>query len=145
MIRASTLTRTRTRLLHAGFVLVLVSPALRNIDSFPLSTQPMYAGARSATARLATVIGRDATGAPRRLSMRIVAASDDPLIAESSVARSIRDGRAAELCRTVVGRIPLRPPVVSIEVVWEQVDVVAMARGAERFGTLEVAARCDVP
>ena len=128
----------------AAFVLVLVSPALRNVDSFPLSTQPMYANDRAATARLATVIGRDASAAPLRLSMRIAAATDDPLIAQSSVARSIRSDRATELCRTVADRIPLRSPVVSIEVVWEKVDVVAMARGAERFGTLEVAARCDV-
>ncbi len=146
MIHASTRAwkPKRKRLMLAAFVLVLLSPALRNVDSFPLSTQPLYANDRAATARLATVIGRDASGAPLRLSMRIAAATDDPLIAQSSVARSIRDGRATELCRHVAKRIPLRSPMVSIEVVREQVDVMAMARGAERFGTLKVVARCDV-
>lgn len=105
----------------AAFLLVLVSPALRNVDSFPLSTQPMYANDRAATARLATVIGRDESGALRRLSMRVAAATDDPLIAQSAVARSIRKGRAIELCRTVADRIPLRSAVATIEVVWDNV------------------------
>ncbi len=133
----------RRRLLLAAFVLVLISPALRDVDSFPLSTQPMYANDRASTARLATVIGRDSSGAPRRLSMRIAAATDDPLIAQSTVARSIRRGQATELCRAVADRIPLRSPLVWIEVGWETVDVVAMVRGVERFGAMEVAAQCD--
>lgn len=135
---------SRRRLLLAAFVLVLISPALRDRDSFPLSTQPMYANERASTARLATVIGRDRSGAPHRLSMRIAAATDDPLIAQSSVARSIRVGRAEELCRTVANRIPTGSGLVSIEVVREQIAVRAMARGVQRFGTFEVAARCDV-
>ncbi len=134
----------RRRLLLTAFVVVLVSPALRNVDSFPLSTQPMYANNRASTARLATVIGRDPSGALQRLSLRTVAATDDPLIAQSAVARSIRDGRADELCRTVAGRIPERSPVVGVDVVWETVDVVAMARRDQRFGSFEVKATCNV-
>lgn len=137
----------RRRVLLAAFVLVLVSPALRNVDSFPLSTQPMYANDRASTARLATVIGRDAGGGPRRLSMRSIATTDDPLIAQSRVARSIRSGHADELCRAVAGRVSQPTSVTSltsIEVVWERVDVVAMARGIQRFGTFETAATCSV-
>jgi hypothetical protein len=135
---------TRQRVAGVAFVLVLVSPALRNVDSFPLSTQPMYASARSSTARLATVIGRGKNGAPVRLSMRIVGATDDPLIAQSAIAQSIRNGRAKELCQTVANRIAEPSPVGSVEVVWETVDVIAMSTGVELFGRLEVAARCNV-
>ena len=136
--------RRLRRLLLALFVLLLVSPALRNVDSFPLSTQPMYASNRPSTARLATVIGRDNSGAPRRLSLRVVAATDDPLIAQSSVGRSIRAGRATEVCRAVADRLTPKSVVVSVEVVWETVDVVAMARMVQRFGTFNVEAKCAV-
>lgn len=134
----------RRRLALGVFVVVLTSPSVRNVDSFPLSTQPMYANNRGPTARLATVIGRDITGAPRRLSMRIAAATDDPLIAQSRVARSTRSSRPDGLCRTVADRIPAKSPIVSIEVVWEEVDLVAMTQDPTSFGELEVAAQCLV-
>lgn len=131
-------------MLLAVFVVVLVSPALRGRDSFPLSTYPMYATDRGRTANLATVIGRRGDGSRVRLSLRVVAATDDPLIAQSAVADAIRSGRAAAWCRGSSERVTDRE-VVRVEVVREGVDVVAMARGRQAFGAIEVAASCGVP
>jgi hypothetical protein len=131
------------------FVVVLVSPALRGRDSFPLSTYPMYAQDRGRTAELATVVGRRADGSLVRLGLRIVADTDDPLIAQSSVRRAIASGRAGAWCRAAArrlgpagGRAGGRAGVVEVRVVRERVDVVAMARGAQPVGELVVEASC---
>lgn len=139
----------------AVFVAVLASPALRNRDSFPLSTYPMYARDRGRTAELATVVGRRPDGSLVRLGLRIVADTDDPLIAQSSVRRAIDSGRAGAWCRAAArrlgptgrtgGRAGGRSGVVELRVVRERVDVVAMARGAQAVGELVVEASCPAP
>ncbi len=128
----------------ALFVVVLVSPALRDRDSFPLSTQPMYAHDRGRVAELATVVGRDRDGRLVRLSLGAIADTDDPLIAQSTARDAIRRGDADELCRTVAGRVRDRDGLVRVEVVRERVDVVAMADGSQPVGRLTVVASCPV-
>ena len=49
--------------------LVLISPSLRNHDSFPLSTYPIYASARTREATFVTAHGEGADGSARRLSI----------------------------------------------------------------------------
>lgn len=122
----------------------VASPALRDRDSFPLSTYPMYATVRGERFEVATVVGRDAEGSTHRLSLGEIAQVDDPLLAQARVARSVAAGRAAELCREVAARAARRsdgPPVRSLAVVTETHDtgrwladdpsVVAVATHAE--------------
>ena len=52
---------------------VLISPALRDHDSFPLSTYPVYASARAREATFVTAQGRRVDGSVQRLSMEVIA------------------------------------------------------------------------
>jgi len=121
----------------------IVSPALRDHDSFPLTTYPMYDGTRGRVVSIATAVGLDRSGQSRYLSLRTVADTDDPLIAESTVRSAIGRQRAAELCRDIAGRAPAS--IVTIEVVDERHDVVARASGDDSLLGRSVHARCAVP
>jgi hypothetical protein len=126
-------------------LVAVVSPALRDHDSFPLSTYPMYAGTRPDTVSLATAAGIDATGERTRLSLRAIARTDDPLIGQATVERAIDGGSASTLalCREVAGRVP--DGVVRVEVVTERHDVVALAAGRDSLVDRTVHATCEVP
>ena len=84
------------------------------------------------------------SGAPtarrRRLSMDVIARTDDPLIAASRVADAVAAGRADELCAEIAGRAP--SDVVAVIVVRERHDVVDGARGEDSLlsasGSLDV-------
>ena len=132
----------------AAVVAALLVPVLRDRDSFPLSTQPMYATARDGFEWLPSARGVDGgTGAQLRLSMAIVAETDDPLIAESRLEQAIRSDRATELCDEVAERVAVDPglrQVNLVEVVTEHLDLVAfVADGAAPLGA-RVHARCEV-
>ena len=121
----------------------LVLPAVRNRDSFPLSTYPMYAGTRDAVETLPTVIGLDRSGEARRLSSTTVARTDDPLIATSLLRTAIRTDRADALCAEIAARAP--EGTVTVEVVEERLDLVARVQGDDAVLDRLVHARCSVP
>jgi hypothetical protein len=132
--------RWRRRLITAAAIVAVASPALRDHDSIPLSTYPMYATARGDVATLATAVGVDGRGERHRLSMAIIARTDDPLIAESTVRGAVREGRAAELCRQIAGRVG--EPIHSVEVVEERHDLVRRAAGEPSLIDRQVHATC---
>jgi hypothetical protein len=121
----------------------VIAPVVRNRDSFPLSTYPMYAGRGTRIETLATAVGIDASGAERRLSLASVAATDDPLIAESLVSAAIGAGRADALCTQIAARV--RGPLVRVEVVEERHDLVARAKHEASLLERHVHAACEVP
>jgi hypothetical protein len=123
-------------------VVAVALPAVRNRDSFPLSTYPVYATARGSTVTLATAVAVDADGTVQRLSLRTIARTDDPLIAESFVDEAIDSGRADALCRDIAGRAP--DGSTAIEVVEERHDVIAHAEGDDSLLERTVHARCSV-
>lgn len=123
-------------------VAAVISPALRNRDSFPLSTYPVYASARASTVTLSTAVWIDSGGAARRLSLQVIARTDDPLIAESLVDEAIARGRADELCAEIAARAPV--DAVAIEVVEERHYIVARTIDAESLLARTVHARCEV-
>lgn len=133
--------RKRRRLVTAAVLLALVAPAMRDRDSFPLSTQPMYASTRAATVSFPTVAGYDAGGQRTPLSLRSIARTDDALIGQARVSGAIADGRASELCAEVAGRAP--DHVVRLEVVTERHDVVRLATRDESLLGRDVHARCE--
>jgi hypothetical protein len=120
----------------------VIAPVIRNTDCFPLSTYPMYADRGTRIDTLATAVGIDAAGAEHRLSLATIAATDDPLIAESFVMAMIGAGRAEGLCAEIAGRA--RRPLVRIEVVEERHDVVARARHESSLLDRRVHAVCEV-
>lgn len=123
-----------------GAIVAVVSPAIRDRDSFPLSTYPVYASARSRTSTLATAFGVGVDGTERRLTMSVIAATDDPLIAESRVADAIAAGRAIELCEQIAQRVPVG--VIAVVVTSELHDLVEAALGADSLLSRTVHARC---
>lgn len=142
------------RLATVAVVAAVLSPALRTRDSYPLSTYPVYATARQSTASLNTAVGLDDDGRWHRLSLAVIAATDDPLIAEDRVADAVRDGRTRQLCTAIADRAAERgwgersggrdPVIAEIEVVTERVDLVLTV--AENAPPLDrtVHARCPV-
>jgi hypothetical protein len=122
---------------------VLVSPALRDHDSFPLSRYPIYATARPREATFVTARGERADGSASRLSIDVIARTDDPLIAASRVAGAVAAGRADELCMEIAARAPI--DLVAVVVVRERHDVVKGAKGEESLLRREQLARCAVP
>ena len=134
--------RRRLLALVVGIV-VLVSPALREHDSFPLSTYPVYASARPREATFVTARGQGADGSTRRLSIDVIARTDDPLIAASRVADAVAAGQADELCSAIAARAP--SDIVAVLVVRERHDVVDGARGKDSLLQREELARCAVP
>lgn len=135
----------RAALLRAAAVVVgvgvLVSPVVRDRDSFPLSTYPVYSSARPDTATFVTAHGRRADGSTRQLSMDVIARTDDPLIAASRMNRAAQEGRAAEVCAQIARRVP--DDVVAVVVVRERHDVVAGARGDRSVLSSDELARCE--
>lgn len=127
----------------AAVLVALVLPFVRDHDSFPLSTYPMYAGARSGVETLPAVFGTDEQGQVERLSTGTIARSDDPLITTSLLRRAIRDGRATALCGEIARRAPAG--TVSVEIVEERLDLVASAAGDDEVLNRTVHARCPVP
>ena len=121
---------------------VLISPTLRDHDSFPLSTYPIYASARPRQATFVTAYGERADGSAHRLSIDVIARTDDPLIAASRVADAVAAGRADELCAEIAARAP--SDVVAVVVVRERHDVVDGARGEDSLLQREQLARCTV-
>jgi hypothetical protein len=119
----------------------MMSPALRNRDSMPLSTYPMYATARGDGAVLGTAIGVDDGGSARRLSLDAIARTEDPLIAESLVRTAIRTGRADALCREIAGRVDRG--ITEVQVVEERHDLERYAAGDPSLVDRRVHAACE--
>jgi hypothetical protein len=129
------------RAVAAGFVLVVVSPAVRNRDSFPLSIYPVYASVRARDAVIDTAFGESADGTERRLTMSEIAGTDDPLIAEQRVSSAIDSGRAGDLCARIASKVG--EDVTAVVVVREVHDVVKAASGEASLRSRSVEARCE--
>ncbi len=123
-------------------LLAVVSPALRDRDSFPLSTYPMYARARSDTWAFPTVVGVGADGSRIPLSLPVIAETDDPLVGQARVERALEDAAAGELCAEVAARAS--GEVARVEVVTERHDLVALTAGEESLLDRTVHATCEV-
>ena len=121
----------------------VASAVVRDRDSFPLSTYPMYASARANVATLSTAVGVESGGDVRRLSLGTIARTDDPLIAESLVDRAIAADGGAALCIEIAGRVR-DESIDAIEVVAERHDIVDRAAGRDSLVDRTVHARCDV-
>jgi hypothetical protein len=103
----------------------------------------MYADRGTRVDTLATAVGVDVAGAVHRLSLATIAATDDPLIAESSLNEAIRTGRADALCAQIADRAG--GSMVRIDVVEERHDLVARAKHKDSLLERRLDASCEVP
>ncbi len=118
-------------LLVVGLVFL---PAISGGDSFPLSTHPMYASVRSTTAEFVTAVGITAEGEVR-LSIKEIANTDDPLVAEERTRRTDPD----DLCNQIAQRTETN--VVRVVVRLETYALAARDDGplrSEELATCEV-------
>ena len=133
----------RGRIAVVVVLAAVIWPVVRGHDSFPLSTYPMYAQRRDEIVAIATAVAVEADGRTRRLSLRAIAETDDPLIAESALRRAIDTGTADALCREIAARADADHRAV--ELVEERHDVVARAAGRDSLLARTVHATCAVP
>ena len=134
----------RGRILVTSLIgLAMLAPVVRDHDSFPLSTYPMYSRLRSREVSFATAQGIDAAGDTHPLTMRIIGASDDPLIVVGELRTAISNGRSGERCAQIAKRIETSD-LVAVEVVTERHDVIDQVDGAPSLIDRTVHARCDI-
>lgn len=122
----------------------LVRPGYK--DSYPLSTYPMFSEDRGRIADVDTVVGLDATGTAHWLTPTLIAGGHEVIHAAATVSRSIAAGDTSALCGEVAARVARsgRDELVAVEVVTEQLDVVAWWHGDREPRARTVHARCDV-
>lgn len=139
------------RIVTVVVVAVLVAPAvhLRPSDDFPLSTYPMFAVDRGRHSALTTAVGVTSTGERVRLTPRLLAGADEPILAVRT-AREMANRDPDAWCREVADRVAFSElvtgddPVVDIEVVTESHDALAtLLDDAPPTGVL-VHATCEV-
>ena len=135
--------RVLRRLTTVAVLVVVLWPAVAGRDSFPVSSYPMYAFERARTDRFETVVGESSAGDLVPLSIRVIANTDDPLIAEALVANSIRTGTSDQLCAQVAQRVG--PGIARVLVVEEVHDVVQRAQDSSSVQERVVRATCEVP
>jgi hypothetical protein len=107
-----------------------------------LSTYPVYATARPRQATFVTAYGVTSDGLEHRLSMDVIARTDDPLIAASRTADAVAAGESDELCADIARRAPA--DYVAVIVVREEHDVVDAARGDDSILGRDDLANCRV-
>jgi len=121
----------------------MLSPVVRNQDSFPLSTYPMYSKLRSNEVSFVTAQGIDPAGETHTLSLSIIGASDDPLIVFGELRAAVADGRAGERCEEIADRVGFTD-FVAIEIVTERHDTIDQVEGSPSLLSRTVHVRCDV-
>ncbi len=131
------------RLVTGLLVLAMLWPMVRNVDGLPLSTYPMYSGARSETLTLLTASGITTTGERSPLSMLQVAQTRDPLIAQSFLNNAVASGSTDAVCLEIAGRAGTSFDLVEIS--RERHDIVAYARGDTSLVDRERLASCEAP
>jgi hypothetical protein len=122
-------------------VLALLSPLVRSGDGVPLSSYSMYATPRQDVLEFVVPTGVTSEG-DTRLSTQTIAATRDPLIAETFLRREVAAGRAAPLCEQIAGRV-VDPEITRVELRVERYDVVDRALGVEAPIETTVVASCS--
>lgn len=130
------------RFLTLGLVAALVSPAIRNQDSLPLSTYPMYSSSRTNESSYVTASGIDARDQTTTLSAMTIAGTPGRLIAQSFLNDAVRRGDAKQICAEIAQRAD--SDLASVEIATERHDTIARLKGEPSLLEREVHASCEV-
>jgi hypothetical protein len=125
----------------------LLWPLTHGRDGFPLSTYPMFSGARGTEAKLAHVVARRADGSATPMPPRMLGTAE--IMQAAQIARNAAKdrGRAQELCVRVAERAAADPDwadAVAVEVRTDEYDAVAYWSGSRSSLASRVHARCDI-
>jgi hypothetical protein len=130
-------------------VAATLSPALREppLDSFPLSTYPMFSSVPK-QAWLDVIVGFDAAGNEHRIAPQLVA-NIEVMQAAETIRLAVRQKRAPLLCAEVAARVAADPDydhVVRLEVQRRKFDPLTYFTSppSERLLDLRRKARCEV-
>lgn len=130
---------TRRRLITTLILLAMILPVLRDIDSHPLSTYPMYARQRDSTVSFVVASGVATDGTLWPVSLDLVSGTDDPLIAAARLRAALDLDGGEELCGLIAGR---SGEFEAIEIATEHHDVIARASGETSLRSRTVEIRC---
>ena len=132
--------RWTIRLLPVFAALLVLSPLLRDptSDTYPLSNYPMFATDRGSIHSIATAVERTGNGFVR-LSPKLIAGTDEAVLASVTVNRAVRLGEADLLCEEILERVGANRQV---EVRSETLDVVALSVEGSTESAVTVHARC---
>ena len=120
----------------AGLTLVvaalLLSPVFRTppVDSFPLSTFPMFSNLIEPVVDIDFVVGIDESGGTVTLDPETIAGTDEIIVAGSIVRQAVHGGTTALalLCAEVAVRAE-RDGIVAVEVRTDRVDAIGWYSG----------------
>lgn len=142
--------RGRCYALTAGVTLAMVSPALRGVDGFPLSTYPMFSGAGEPVTRIDTMLGVTAAGTRETLSPELISGDRWPILAVELMEKAVRRKEPARraLCERVAARVAADPGragrITAVELVTERFDVQAYFAGEREPQVRKVHFTCPV-
>ena len=127
----------------AGVVALPLAGVVRT-DSFPVSTYPMFAGARGSVVALPSAVAIAPDGERRTLPPSTVA-SGQVIQAFETLRQAIRGGAETThaLCGRIAGRLD-HEQAAAVEIVTERFDAVAYFSGEKEPLASQVHARCDV-
>lgn len=129
----------------ATFVLG-VYPVIAQRDSYPHSHLPMFSVRRTETARIDTAIGISTHAEIVRLSPRLIADTDEVIMAKDAVVNAINSRKTDELCIEIANRVGKRKSNISvIKIVTETYNAVEWFRNNKTPTSINVYAECDVP
>ncbi len=131
------------RLATVALVGALLWPTIRNEDSLPFSTYPMFAGTRPATVEFVTASGVDEFGNRTTLSALTISQSRDRLIAQSFLNDASRRGETGRVCAEIASRVA--PSLAAVEIARERHDTIDRMRGDDSLEERDVLASCEVP
>ena len=130
-------------LVLSGVVALPLAGVVRS-DSFPVSTYPMFAGARGSVVALPSAVVIAPDGQRRRLPPSVVA-GEQVIQAFETLRQAIRGGadRTDALCARIAGRLDPEH-ATAVEIVTERFDAVAYFSGEQEPLASQLHARCDV-
>jgi hypothetical protein len=130
-------------LVLAGVVALPLVGVVRS-DSFPVSTYPMFAGARGSVVSLPSAVAIGPDGQRDRLPPGLVA-GEQVIQAFETLRQAIRGGadRTDALCARIASRLDPEH-AASVEIVTERFDAISYFAGEREPLASQVHARCDV-
>lgn len=140
--------RISKRTIFVGTIAVLllgVYPVMIERDSYPHSHLPMFSVRRTETARIDTVIGVSTDGEITRLSPRLIADTDEVIMAKDAVVNAINSQQTDELCVEIANRVERNgTDISSIRVVTETYNAVKWFQNIKTPISVNIYAECDV-
>ena len=136
--------RSMATMVSVVAIAAVLSPALFDHDSYPLSTYPMFSFDEGRIVAIDTAFGYDADGTRHLLSPTIIAGGIEVIHAAATLSASIENGDTDALCAEIATRARSRASLVRIEVVTEVHDVVTYFDHRNATADVVVHSTCEV-